>query len=328
MNIVYLIGNGFDRNLNLSTDYKSFYNYYSTQPSNSEEIKSLKKEIISDYKNWSDLEEALGKYFEHISNENIAKEIHKDLLDNLQKYILEQDKKFKPTKSYIQPFLKELFYPLDSLRNNQKKSLYDGLLRGEQEKNLYIISFNYTETIERLLNYENTPILYTKYRGYEHILKEIEHIHGFCNPQKGRMALGLDNENQIHNPILAKSRIVSNRFIKPTYNSLYGVDHHSKCLNWIKGASFICIFGMSIGVSDQTWWHAIGTKLKNSNSVLLYFYYDGFELNNNNAPDFQEQIDYLKDNLLPKLGIDDINNQDIRNRIYISCSKKMFKYNE
>ena len=28
MNIVYLFGNGFDRNLGLNTDYKSFYNYY------------------------------------------------------------------------------------------------------------------------------------------------------------------------------------------------------------------------------------------------------------------------------------------------------------
>ena len=328
MNIVYLIGNGFDRNLNLPTDYESFYKFYLAQPSNSEGVETLKKTINSNYENWSDLEDALGKYFKNISKENVAKDIHKDLLDNLQKYILEQDKKFNPTKSYIQPFLKELFYPLDSLRNNQKRLLYNGLLNDGQEKNLYIISFNYTETIERLLNYEGASILFSKHNGYEHRLKEIEHIHGFCNPQKGRMALGVDNENQIHNPILAKSRTVSNRFIKPIYNNLYGEDHHSKCLNWIKQASFICIFGMSIGISDQTWWNTIGTKLKNSDSVLLYFYYGGFELNNNNAPDFQDQIDALKDELLPKLGIDDINNQNIRNRIYISCSKRMFKYNE
>ena len=94
MNIVYLIGNGFDRNLNLSTDYKSFYNYYLAQPSNSRGVEYLKQTIESNYENWSDLEEALGKYFKNISNENVAKDIHKDLLDNLQKYILEQDKKF------------------------------------------------------------------------------------------------------------------------------------------------------------------------------------------------------------------------------------------
>ena len=55
-------------------------------------------------------------------------------------------------------------------------------------------------------------------------------------------------------------------------------------------------------------------------------YYKGFELHNNNAPEFQEQIDDIKDGLLPKLGIDDISNEDIRSRIYISCDKTMFKY--
>jgi hypothetical protein len=33
MNIVYIIGNGFDLNLKLDTSYRDFYEYYKKQPS-------------------------------------------------------------------------------------------------------------------------------------------------------------------------------------------------------------------------------------------------------------------------------------------------------
>lgn len=327
MNIVYLIGNGFDRNLNLKTDYQSFYNYYIAQESKCSAISNLKNEIHSDYKNWADLEEALGKYLNKISTEEDAKTIHKDLLEQLQKYIYREDSKYLPPEDSSKNIFNELFYPVKSLRPNQRRELKNGLLKTEQHRNLYIISFNYTQTIERLTGYTGEQIKAFHYNnGYAGYLREIEHIHGYCDSTKGRMALGVDNPSQICNESLSSSRSICYRFVKPTYNDLYGDEHHQKCYNWINKADFICIFGMSIGITDQTWWHAIGKKILTSNARLLYFYFEGFELDNNNGPEFQEQIDSIKDSLLPKLGIEDISNQDIRGRIYISCDKTMFKY--
>lgn len=326
MNIVYLIGNGFDRNLDLNTDYQSFYNYYIAQESSSSAIANLKEAIGADYKNWADLEEALGKYFRNIGNENDVKSIHSDLLDHLQKYICKENNSFNPQSSHKNEFFTELFSPIKSLRRNQREKLTTGVLRTTQTRDLYIISFNYTETIEKLLNYKGEAQRAFSYGSNYSTLREIEHIHGFCNPDKGRMALGLDNPSQICNENLSKSKIVCHRFVKPTFNDINGEDHHLKCLQWINNADFICIFGMSIGISDQTWWNAIGKRLITSNATLLYFYYPGFELRNNNAPEFQEQVDSIKDSLLPKLGIDDISNEEVRKRIYISCDKSMFKY--
>ena len=326
MNIVYLIGNGFDRNLDLNTDYPSFYNYYIVQKSNSPAITDLKKEIRSDYKNWADLEDALGKYLKNVVREADAKAIHKDLLEHLQEYIFKENSLFNPKSDYRNKFFTELFSPIKSLRKNQRDKLTNGVLRTNQARALYIITFNYTDTIEKLLNYKDKPIIAFSY-GYNHsTLVEIEHAHGFCNPDKGRMALGLDNPSQICNEAFSKSQNICYRFVKPTFNDLNGEEHHMKCLHWINSADFICIFGMSIGISDQTWWNAIGKRLLTSNAILLYFYYPGFELRNNNAPEFQEQIDAIKDWLLPKLGIEDISNESVRNRIFISCDKTMFKY--
>lgn len=326
MNIVYLIGNGFDRNLNLNTDYRSFYKYYIKQVSPSPIINQLKSEIDSNYENWADLEEALGKYLNKVSNKEDAILIHQDLLGHLQNYICGENEKLNPQKSYAIELLNELFSPIRSLRKNLQNKLSNGILRKSQTRNLYVITFNYTETLEKLLNYKGMPILAFSYGANDSYLLEIEHIHGFCNPEKGRMALGLDNENQIQNTALSTSKNVCYRYLKPIYNNLFGEDHHKKCLKWISEADFICIFGMSIGISDSTWWKAIGKRLKSSNANLLYFYYNGFELQNNNAPEFQEQIDSIKDNLLPKLDIEDISNEEIRDRIYISCDKTIFKY--
>ncbi len=68
MNIVYLIGNGFDLNLGMQTKYEHFYEYYlsNIQNGDSPHIKKLKNTIAQSKQNWSDLEEALGKYLNQI----------------------------------------------------------------------------------------------------------------------------------------------------------------------------------------------------------------------------------------------------------------------
>ena len=54
MNIVHIIGNGFDLNLDLKTSYKDFYDYYIKINSKNEIIELLKREIKSNSENWSD----------------------------------------------------------------------------------------------------------------------------------------------------------------------------------------------------------------------------------------------------------------------------------
>lgn len=67
MNITFLIGNGFDLNLNLNTRYTDFYKYY---------IKNDPKDLLSesikeDYEMWSDLEVGLGEFLKDIDESQI-----------------------------------------------------------------------------------------------------------------------------------------------------------------------------------------------------------------------------------------------------------------
>lgn len=68
MNITFLIGNGFDLNLTVKTDYINFLEYYCNCSSkvkdgqgNDPEIEKFKKLISENIELWSDLEKALGQ---------------------------------------------------------------------------------------------------------------------------------------------------------------------------------------------------------------------------------------------------------------------------
>ena len=74
MNILYLIGNGFDLNLGLKTSYKDFINYYKALKMEYKKNSILKfisyiedKKIAGD-PNWSDIEIQMGLYTEEFRN--------------------------------------------------------------------------------------------------------------------------------------------------------------------------------------------------------------------------------------------------------------------
>ena len=45
MNIVYMLGNGFDINIGMDTRYSDFYKYYNNVSTSNEKIKKLKNSI-------------------------------------------------------------------------------------------------------------------------------------------------------------------------------------------------------------------------------------------------------------------------------------------
>ncbi len=61
MNILFLIGNGFDINIGLKSKYIDFYKYYNSIKSDNEIITALKESLSINDENWSDLETALGE---------------------------------------------------------------------------------------------------------------------------------------------------------------------------------------------------------------------------------------------------------------------------
>lgn len=65
-----MIGNGFDLNCGLKTQYRDVYAGYIRTEANSNVISQFKRDIESDIENWSDFELAMGEYISKLNSES------------------------------------------------------------------------------------------------------------------------------------------------------------------------------------------------------------------------------------------------------------------
>lgn len=87
MKILYILGNGFDLNLGMKTSYKDFYEYYKSIETSNTTIKDLKSNISNNYKNWSDLEFALGQYTDEFKTVEEFDDAFEDIGEKLAEYL-------------------------------------------------------------------------------------------------------------------------------------------------------------------------------------------------------------------------------------------------
>ena len=246
MNITFLLGNGFDINIGMQTRYNDFYKYYLQQTDNNEHILALKDCIATE--NWSDLEEEFGKYTSKLSDENMAIDLYNNLITNIKDFIIQEENKYEINSSDTSKMLNDLLNPESYLRPVETRAL------SKQKKHddhyyIQIITFNYTISLERLINFsDKTLIIRATQKGYERAVNGIEHIHGRTNE---RMVLGVNDISQIGNESFRDSLKIARRFIKPVCNKTYGLEHDTKCTNWLNASNLICLYGLSFGETDK-----------------------------------------------------------------------------
>ncbi|MBK6979245.1 MAG: hypothetical protein IPH28_20900 [Cytophagaceae bacterium] len=91
MKILYLIGNGFDLNLNLKTKFVHFLKYYCRlKKSDTTLVNNIEKDILL----WSDLEISLGEFTYKINSSEDFINIYNNLQESLSVYLSNLDAKF------------------------------------------------------------------------------------------------------------------------------------------------------------------------------------------------------------------------------------------
>lgn len=269
MKILFIIGNGFDINLGIKSKYSDFYNFYQTVNSNSESINNLKKSISGDLKNWSDLELALGDYTENINSTLEFDEMFDDIGDNLAEYLRQEQEKFDFAQVDASSFYRDLCFPEDFLskadciklntyRDNWAKSRWD----------INIMTLNYTNIIETILdnNFENVEIG-SHHQNIPIKIRGIEHIHGYIDD---RMILGVNDITQIKKSDFHSNQEVIEALIKTNCNKAQKHTVDDLCKNQVETASLICIFGSSIGDTDNYWWELIGKQLTRGCQLIIF----------------------------------------------------------
>lgn len=324
MNILYLIGNGFDLAQKLKTSYQDFYKYLKEQtPKNRVEAQMIEQITGNECEKWSDLELALGQFTKDVADKTEFEDFYYDLCEHLKSYLIDQVKGYEPTKDIIDKYIKDLVRPDYYLNEREKLEYATYLSKYSDTRNITIVSFNYTDVIDKCLDAYNgerkLPAVNLPYR-----LRTIEKIHGTLGTSY--LLMGVNDEKQILNTEFAKDEDILDYLVKPRSNFEIGSLIEERVTADIKDAHLIVTMGLSFGETDKVWWKTIGDRLKRDNSliILLFVFEQNLPTDERRKQPIKRRV---KRDFLTKCGINKDNQFAFESRIYVCVGSGLFSPN-
>ncbi len=299
MKITYLLGNGFDLHFGLRTSYNDFLDFLERHKETY--FQNEQKDVYSrflEYKKqdvtWSDMEVALGKFSAKFICDKTAEGY-------------EQDKeKYLKFLRIIQNALVHYFtiinnknFQLFDGKEEFKEQLYDFAFGKDQkdidqENEFRVITFNYTQTLNKILHYSKEKKICLKNNSF---LVDVQHIHGIVPKPIGDCVIfGVSDKEQIENPAFREDEAVQKQIIKTRWNEII-CDNRRDETNfrvnlfhkYIEDADIICTYGISFGETDRNWWNEICDKLLKDKETYLQIYAYNRDGGNQFA-DFAEKV--------------------------------------
>ncbi len=326
MNIVYIIGNGFDISLGLKTSYKNFLDYYLKQPYNNHIIgnfkEDIKNDISRDINSWSDLELKLGEYASQVETVDKYAKIYDNIYDEICSYIELQQNKFSLFNYDTNSLDQKLNHPFHEFKSDEGDAIVKSLgLKVDQKRKIDFVNFNYTNTLH--------SVIYKLKGNSSFTGGDIYHPHGQIEKN---VLLGVNDISQINNDELNQSDDIKLRLVKPQTNQELSRVAHIDSLSLIGSADIICIYGSSMGVTDRLWWNEIMSHINSTYCHLIIFEHNP-NINTSNRSSIFETIKkqkITKTKLIEDYLVDDIESSidEIKQRIHICYNSEIFKLSE
>lgn len=279
MNITFLIGNGFDRNLGLNTTYSDFVKKYKNTPCVTEALRDFRCNIHENEELWSSAELALGQYTKRFDNSTADSfsECHVDFCEHLAAYLKKQETRIDYIAS--EEKIRSAFSNLNKLTQNfptQERAVLDGLYQRHTAEGIYFnfINYNYTGTLDQCLDIvkKDTKVLGIHRHNttiMPHEIREICHVHGTVEKE---MVFGVNDDSQIGKVEIfdcENGDLYKNMLVKRQANASYLENTDDKAAKLIQNSHIIYVYGMSIGDTDKLWWDRICTWLSASSDHHL-----------------------------------------------------------
>lgn len=274
MNITFMIGNGFDLNLNLKTRYSDFYNYYKNRSDN-----IISHSINEDYDRWADLESGLGSLLKQVHEKQIEEFLDSkaDLESNLADYLTKESNRFTITdeNKFVEEFRRKILNFPNGFCEEEKKRIENIVYQTVDRINYCFITFNYTTILDMMIKLAKSKYDILNVRSnllgkYSDVLCLPLHIHGTLDGED--LILGVDNPRQIGNEAFQSDRRITDYMIKTNVNRSLGERKLETAKKIIDNSRCICLFGLSIGNTDLTWWQYLTEWLDRSaeNRLVLF----------------------------------------------------------
>lgn len=326
MKLMWLLGNGFDLNLGLRTSYRDFYtNYYAALKDEESVYYRMKIEEIEKKKNvqpglWCDLEAFVGiaaSDFETFEEFNDAF-VH--LQTAMKDYLGMQEAAFDSFLEEVDRQKKSsLFNEFNDsiVRFPQRLDVVDRVsiercLGAEAWRgSIHLVTLNYTNCVDVFFEFA------------ERVFTRVLHPHGKLGGLN-QINFGVADQQQIHNPYLAKDQNCIDCWTKEGRNIQFGNMQLERLYKELEETNLIIAFGVAFGQTDLHIWKKIGQEMrKRSDVVLLQF--------SHSLPDKGDNLfahnmikEKIKKDLLRTLALPDIKCN--RDRIVLCNSSRVFRF--
>lgn len=324
MNVLYILGNGFDKAQGMATSYPEFYKYLTENiKSGSPLLEKMKSAITENTILWSDMESGLGEFTSATNNAEEFDDFYFELSEHLQNYLKEENEKFTPSDKLKNKFQSD-FTTVSKYLGALDKERYNAFINRHSfsSKDISVITLNYTDTLEKILGL--SPNITTKGFGGNTNLRNLIHVHGRLGES---IIIGVNDETQMDNEDFRDNDDIKDCMIKLQSNRIMKETRHIQCGNLIANANIIVLMGVSLGETDLYWWEFIGKNLINRKNLALiqHIYNPGA------IPPTQMQkrgrLERSQQNLImQKMGIKEENwTDELRERLFFTVNAPIFK---
>lgn len=321
MNILFILGNGFDKAQGLNTSYQDFYDYYKKIKPASELEARVQREIQSDYKTWADMEEGLGKYSAQFESVDEFMQVLRMLNSRLKTYLLAESERIGSMGLSATSLNYDIRHPERWLEPKQRTE-YQKLMPSNPGEIITVncVTLNYTNTLELLMDKQNTRVGFLGDPNINPVFwEETVHLHGTLDDM---ILLGVNDPSQIANESFRDNELLIEEFVKPEINNGCENMRNETVLQFIGNADVIVLFGVSVGMTDSIWWHTIGSIVDNPYRTLHLVYYPfNPDLDTEGHPNSKlrwskDYIAFLKE----RMGIN-LTVEELRQYFYIGINK-------
>lgn len=343
MNILYLIGNGFDLANHFDTSFLSFYESlddYINEHKDMQYIKELndlnalikKAKEQYNYEQWVDFESFLGCVSDDYTNADEFVRAIKGSIHAFRTFIEKINEKinnFEIDEEYLKVFSLGINKCLTSELTNGKKQKVTRIIKKETSfYNIDFVSFNYTSLLDKLISLRNSKevnsSVYIPMYNKQTSFNTPFHIHGKLEDGEPTI-LGVDDIDQVRNVDFKKNSNVIKNLVKPYMNERADNLKNQQLNAKIENADIICIYGMSIGLTDLTWWKKIGSWISNPNAKDRRLIINKYIENTNNdygiiGSEKDDIIEEEVEKFIAKADIKDEYKDEAKSKIYVSIN--------
>jgi len=268
---LYIIGNGFDLQHGIKSRYWDFKEYLDEE--DYELVEKLEEYFGSDAL-WSDFEETLAyldteqivdecmNYLESYGAENWSDAYHHDYQYEVQRRI---DLITETLKQKFTEWILQLIIPETACQN--KVAI---------DKNALFITFNYTDTLERLYMVSASNILYIHNKAIDNNSTLV--LGHSRNPQSSKTLSAQYNDEETDVRVAEGNQILDRYFIETYKSTETIINENHELFESLRQIECIYVYGHSLSVVDKPYFQRISTIIDKSKVIWKVSFHDKKDL--------------------------------------------------